>query len=216
MTRALFAACLILAPALLFAEEPKVDSETGFTQLFDGKTLNGWKGSTTGYEVINGAIVCKPKGGGFLYTDKEYGDFEFRFEFKLPPGANNGIGIRTPISANPAYAGMEIQVLDNTADRYKNLKPYQYHGSVYGVVAAKRGHLKPIGEWNQQTILCKGSHVTVILNGETIIDADVKAAAKDGAADGKSHPGLDREKGYICFCGHGSAVEFRNVRIQEK
>ena len=196
-----------------FAEETKV--EEGFVSLFNGKTLDGWQGSVNGYVVEDGAIVCKPKGGGNLYTAKEYGDFHFKFEFKLTPGANNGIGIRTPMNTNAAYSGMEIQVLDNTAEKYAKLKPWQYHGSIYGVVAAKRGFLKPVGEWNSQEIICQGKHVKVILNGETIVDADIEKASTPKTLDGKNHPGLKAESGYIAFCGHGSRVEFRNLRIKE-
>lgn len=216
MIRVLFITLFCFAVCAVGAEDQNSSAEGMLISVFDGETLNGWQGDTKGYEVKEGAIVCKPKEGGFLYTEKEYGDFELRFEFKLPPGANNGIGIRTPMATNPAYAGMEIQVLDNTAEKYKNLKAYQYHGSVYGVVPAERGHLKPVGEWNSQTIICKGSRVKVVLNDEVIVDADVKQAAKDGTPDGRDHPGLDRERGYICFCGHGSAVAFRNIRIKSE
>lgn len=187
----------------------------GFVTLFDGKTLTGWTGSLKGYVPENGVIVCKKDGGGFLYTEKEYGDFEFRFEFKLTPGANNGLGIRTPMGGDPAYVGMELQILDDTADVYKNLKPYQYHGSIYGVVPTKRGHLKPVGEWNSQTVIAKGKHIQVILNGVTIVDADIEKASTPKTIDGADHPGLKRDKGYIAFCGHGAHVEFRNIRVKE-
>lgn len=187
----------------------------GFVPLFDGETLEGWQGSVNGYAVEDGAIVCKPRGGGNLYTAKEYANFHLKFEFKLTEGANNGIGIRTPMKTDAAYSGMEIQVLDNTAQKYANLKPYQYHGSIYGVAAAKRGHLKPVGEWNSQEIICNGKQVTVILNGETIVDADIEKASTPKTIDGKNHPGLKRDKGYIAFCGHGSRVEFRKLMLKE-
>ena len=189
--------------------------EEGFTSIFDGKTLEGWQGSLDGYIVEGEAIVCKPKGGGNLYTKQEYGDFHLKFEFKLTPGANNGIGIRSPLNVNAAYAGMEIQVLDDTADQYAKLQPYQYHGSIYGVVPAKRGFLKPVGEWNSEEIICKGKQVTVILNGETIVDADIEKASTPKTIDGHDHPGLKRDSGFISFCGHGSHVEFRNLRVKE-
>ena len=202
---------LLLVSFTLSAAEP----ETGFTALFDGKTLTGWHGDTNGYAAEEGAIVCQQGKGGNLYTDKEYGDFELRFEFLLTPGANNGIGIRSPDKGDAAYAGMEIQVLDDTAKQYEKLQPYQYHGSIYGVAAAKRGHLKPVGEWNSETILCKGKQVTIILNGETIVDADIEKASTPKTIDGKDHPGLARESGFISFCGHGAHVGFRNLRIKE-
>ncbi|QDU26524.1 hypothetical protein ETAA8_16020 [Anatilimnocola aggregata] len=190
-------------------------ADEGFVSLFDGKSLTGWQGAVTGYVVEDGAIVCDPKKGGFLYTDKEYGDFVLKLEFQLTPGANNGIGIRTPMKGDPAYVGMELQVLDDTSDKYKNLQPYQYHGSIYGVVAVKRGHQKPVGEWNAQEITVKGKHVKIVLNGETIVDADIEKASTPKTLDGKNHPGLLNEKGYICFCGHGAKVAFRNIQLKE-
>jgi hypothetical protein len=191
------------------------DKDAGFTSIFDGKTLAGWQGAVDGYVVDDGAIQCLAKKGGFLYTDKEYGDFHLKFEFKLTPGANNGVGIRAPKGGDPAYAGMEIQVLDDTAPQYKNLKEYQYHGSIYGVAAAKRGHQKPVGEWNTQEIIAKGNQITIILNGETIVDADIAKASDPKTIDGNNHPGLKREKGFIVFCGHGHDVWFRNLKIKE-
>ena len=175
--------------------------------LFDGKTVKGWQGAVKGYVPQDGVLVCEH--GGQLFTEKEYADFIFRFEFKLPPNGNNGIGIRTPAQGNPAYGGMEIQVLD---ENYKGIQPYQAHGSIYGVVPAKRGHQKPIGQWNSEEICCKGSQVKITLNGVVIVDADLSKIEK--TLDGHAHPGLHNKKGYIGFLGHGSRVEFRNIRIK--
>lgn len=206
---------LAIAASGVFALATYAADDDGFVSLFDGKTLNGWKGAVDGYVVEEEAIVCDPKKGGFLYTDKEYGDFVLKLEFKLTPGANNGIGIRTPMGGDPAYVGMELQVLDDSSDKYKNLKEYQYHGSIYGVVPAKRGYQKPVGEWNTQEVTVKGKQVKVVLNGETIVDADIEKASTPKTIDGNKHPGLEREKGYICFCGHGAKVAFRNIKIKE-
>jgi len=193
-------------------EQEKAD---GFKLLFNGKDLRGWQGNTKGYVVKDGTIVVEPKlGGGNLYTAQEYGDFIMRFEFKLTPGANNGLGIRTPLNVNAAYQGMELQILDNTASKYKNLKPYQFHGSIYGVVPAKRGYLKPVGMWNFQEVIAKGKQITVKLNGTTIVDADIDKASTPKTMDGNDHPGLKRDKGYIAFCGHGDKLAFRNLRIK--
>jgi hypothetical protein len=190
-------------------------AEDGFVSLFDGKTLDGWQGDTKGYKVEDGAIVCR--GGRNLFTAKEYANFVLRLEFKVPPGGNNGVGIRAPLQGDAAYAGMEIQVLDDDAPKYKNLKPYQYCGSIYGVVAAKRGHLKPQGEWNQEEITANGTHITVKLNGTVIVDADIAkfADGTEPTADKNKHPGLKRTSGYIGFLGHGDPVAFRNIRIKE-
>jgi len=182
-----------------------------FRPLFNGRDLAGWVGDTKGYKVEEGRIICKP--GGSMYTAEQFSDFHFKFSFKLTPGANNGLGIRAPLQGDAAYVGMELQILDNTADRYKNLKPYQYHGSIYGVVPARRGFLKPVGQWNHQEVIARGPHIKVILNGTTIVDADINEASRDGTMDRRDHPGLKRRKGHIGFLGHGSVVEFRNIEL---
>lgn len=193
-------------------------AETGFVPLFDGKTLNGWVlvgGSGRGYIVEDGVIVCPQDGGGNLYTEKEYSDFILRLDWRLWEGGNNGIGIRAPLAGDAAYAGMEIQVLDDEADVYQKmgLKPAQYTGSVYDVFAARRGFVRRNGQWNEYEIRAKGRRIKVTLNGETITDVNLDDA-KDPAVL-KKHPGLARTGGHIGFLGHGTRVEFRNIRIEE-
>lgn len=188
--------------------------EEGYVSLFNGKDLTGWMGDTEGYAVQDdGTLLCKP--GGNLFTEKEYADFSFKFEFKLTPGANNGVGLRVPKGGHASYDGMEIQILDDRHEKYKEIHPYQAHGSIYGVVPAKRDHLKPVGEWNSEEIIADGRDVKVILNGVTIVDANLDEASKNGTIDGRDHPGLANKKGHIGFLGHGSVLEFRNIRIKE-
>ncbi len=203
-------------PGNLTSALSEEEKQQGFDMLFDGTNLDKWIGNKTGYLVENGTMVVNPAGGsgGNLYTANEYGDFEYRFEFQLTPGANNGLGIRTPTEGDAAYVGMELQILDNEADIYKNLQAYQYHGSVYGVIPARRGFLKPTGEWNEEVVIAKGSKIKVILNGQVIMDGDIKEASKNGTADHKEHPGLHNPKGHIGFLGHGSVVRFRNIRVK--
>jgi len=86
---------------------------------------------------------------------------------------------------------------------------------VYGIIPAKRGYLKPVGEWNQQEVIVQGSSIKVILNGTPIVDGDFIEASKNGTMDGKDHPGLQRTKGHIGFLGHGDVVRFRNIRIKD-
>jgi hypothetical protein len=213
----LLIAVLLVAPLLALAA-PTV--EEGFMPLFDGKTLDGWQGGKENYVVKEESIVSQPMGNRNLCTVKEYGDFHLKFEFKLTPGANNGIGIRVPAEEegkrlDPAFQGIELQIIDDSSEKYAAIKEWQRHGSVYGVVAAKTGFLKPPGEWNSEEIIARGKHITVILNGEKIVDADTEKASENGTLDGKAHPGLKRDKGHICFCGHGAEVWFRNLRIKE-
>jgi len=193
------------------------EEKDGFKLLFNGENLDGWVGNKVDYRVENAEIVISGGNGshGNLFTENEYKDFVFRFQFLLTPGANNGLGIRSPLKGDAAYEGMELQILDNKADVYKNLKPYQYHGSVYGIIPAKRGFLKPLGEWNTEEVIVNGSHVKVILNGHVILDGDLKEATKNGTLDHNNHPGVKNEKGHIGFLGHGSEVHFRNIRVKE-
>ena len=185
----------------------------GFAPIFDGKTLDGWAGAASNYEVVDGAIRCKPGTGGVAYYDKEYANFAARVMIKIPAGGNNGLAIRYPGTGDTAYQGMcELQVLDNDAPQYAQLDPRQYHGSVYGLVAAKRGYLRPTGQWNFQEVTVAGSNIRVELNGTVILDADVKAV-RDSMAN-SPHPGKDRTKGFFGFAGHGDPVEFKDVMIR--
>jgi hypothetical protein len=190
------------------------EAKDGFVSLFDGKTLNGWQGDVKHYEVKDGVMTCK---GGLLFTAKQYANFILRFEFKLQPAGNNGVGIRCPLKGAPHLDGMEIQILDDGHEKYKGwLQPYQTHGSVYGVVAAKRGFLKPVGQWNQEEIMADGPHIKITLNGHVIVDADLSKIEK--TPDHLAHPGIKAKKGYIAWLGHGEPpdpVGFRNVRIKE-
>jgi hypothetical protein len=221
-----FGALLSLTSPALTAQQPAASASTpapkaeaGFTPLFDGKTLDGWQVVNPrgeGYGVKDGVIFCAKGGGGKLLTDKEYGDFVLRFEFKMPAeGSNNGLGIRTPRDGDAAYQGIELQILDEKAalaGKWGKLREEQYHGSVYDVVAAKKGAMKPAGEWNQQEVTAKGRQITVKLNGQVITDVNLDTV-KDPAVLAK-HPGLARTSGYIGFLGHNDYIEFRNIRIK--
>jgi 3-keto-disaccharide hydrolase len=209
--------CLMMFATEVVAQnnKPKTD-EKGFVALFDGKSLTGWKlvrGRGPGYVVKDGSLVCPADGGGNLFTDKEYSNFVFRFEFKTEPGGNNGVGIRAPLEGDAAYQGMEIQILDDGHERYKGkIKPEQHHGSVYDVIPARAGYLKPAGEWNKEEIMANGSRIRVTLNGVIILDADLKNVRDEAVL--KKHPGLKNKSGHIGFLGHGSLIEFRNIRIK--
>jgi hypothetical protein len=185
----------------------------GFKPIFDGKSFDGWEGPTSQYEVADGAIRCQPDRGGTIYHKDELGDFAARVEFLLPPGGNNGLAIRYPGKGDTAYVGMtELQVLDDTAAKYAKLDKRQYHGSAYGMVAAHRGYLRPVGQWNFQEVTVQGSKIKVELNGTVILDADLSGVT-DYMGD-HPHPGKDRASGYFGFAGHGDPVSFRNVAIR--
>ena len=212
---------VVLFPAVVCsaAKGSEAQPEEGFVPLISGDSLEGWQGALDGYELKDGVLASKEESGGFLCTKQEYADFIFRFEFRLSPGGNNGIAIRAPLDGlgSTSRTGMEIQVLDDTAEKYKTLNPWQYHGSVYGLVPAKRGHLRPLGEWNSEEILCQGRHIRVTLNDTVIVDANLAELDQlgDKGIDGYDHPGRYRTSGHLGFMGHRSRVEFRNLRLKE-
>ena len=206
------------------------EAKEGFEVLFDGENLDQWTGNKINYVPMNGVInVSAHYGGdGNLYTKKEYSDFIFRFEFCfMKEGVNNGVGIRTPMGVDAAYEGMEIQILDHDAPIYKNLREYQVHGSVYGIIPAKRIKSPKLGTWNTEEIWVKGDRIKVTVNGEVILDGNIRKAckghnvSKDGSktnpytVDKKNHPGLFNKSGHIGFLGHGEGLKLRNVRIKD-
>lgn len=185
-----------------------------FVNLFNGHDFTNWGGSgktmQNGYEVKDGTITSTQK-CRFLQTDKEYSSYVLEFEFKLTPGANNGLGIHYPGQGDAAYTGMEIQILDNSHPKYAKLKDYQYHGGLYTLVAPKKGFQKPVGEWNKQIVTVDGPKIKVELNGTVIMEADLDEINKSNP----KHEGAKRREGHIAFCGHGDIVSFKSIRIKE-
>ena len=202
-----------------------LEATVDWQSLFSGTDLSGWTGDLGGYAAEDGVLVCR-KGGKNLVSEKEFGDFAFQFEFKLEESGNNGVGIRVPDGGHPATAGMEIQILDHNGARYNGeadmgggkkrkmswLKPWQYHGSIYGIVPARTGYLKPPGEWNSETIIAIEDHIMVILNGAVIVDAFLDETTP---VDGNAHPGMHNRKGHLMLAGHSDRVEFRDLRVAD-
>ena len=197
------------------ANQLLAEGEAGFTRLDNGKDLSNWQGAVENYEVVDGNIVCKQGKGGDLLSKEEYGDMVLRFEFKLPPAGNNGIALRTPLGGHSAKDGLEIQVIDTDgyeAKTGKALQPYQVHGSLYHLVGAKRGYLRPVGEWNSEEIEVRGNRIKVTLNGTKILDANLDELDYSGV---KTKPaGVTRKTGFIGFAGHSDPVAFRNFRVK--
>lgn len=187
----------------------------GFEPVFNGRDFSGWSGALDNYEIVEGAIVCRPKKGGTIFTQSEYGDFVVRLEFKLPHGGNNGLALRYPGTGDPAYTGMaECQVLAEDYEQVTGdkLDPRQLHGSAYGMLAATQGYQRAIGEWNFEEVTVTGSTIKVELNGTVILDGDL-AQVTTFLAD-KAHPGKDRTTGAFGFAGHNDPVAFRAIRIK--
>ena len=213
---------MLVSPGIAGAEQASdAESEAGFVPLFADDSLEGWHGNTTAWILEDGLLSYtapdRPSGSKALLDLKlmspaEYSDFVLRFEFKLEKSANNGVAIRAPLEGDPAFVGMEIQVIDTP--NWKNLKPFQVHGSIYGVVAAKTGHLNEPGQWNREEIFCQGRHIRVTLNGAVIVDTNLDEIG-DKTLDQTEHPGVRRSSGHIGFLGHTGKAEYRNIRIKD-
>jgi len=192
-------------------KEPR--GEPGFESIFDGSSFAGWAGALDGWEVVDGALQCKSGHGGTIYWNRELADFEATLEIRIPPGGNNGLAVRYPGEGDTAYVGMcELQVLDDDHPRYASLDPRQYHGSVYGQVAAERGYLRPAGEWNHQRVTVRGSTITVELNGTRILAADVSQVT-EFLHDPAQFTGRGRASGYFGLAGHNDPVRFRALAV---
>jgi hypothetical protein len=182
----------------------------GLVSMFNGEDLTGWQGRKDQYDISDSAIHSR--GNAHIWTEKRYSDFIWRMEFRVAPGANNGLAIRYPGQRDPAYSGMcELQVLDDTAPKYANLDARQYHGSIYGMVAPLRGYLRPVNEWNYQEVRVVGSVITVELNGNIIVDADQAALTEAW----RRPPNKVPPSGYLGLCGHGRGASFRNLMIND-
>lgn len=198
---------LILSTATIQADDWK--------PLFNGKDLTGWQnvgGKPDSWKAEDGILFCTGTGGGgWLSTDKEYANYELELEFKVPPGGNSGVFLRSPHEGDPAYTGMEIQVLDDEAEIYAKLQPYQYCGGLYGLQAPAKRVSKKAGEWQKYHIVADGRHIKTTLNGTLLYDANLD----DYKAAEASHPGIKRTGGYIGLQNHGSRLDYRNIRIKE-
>ncbi len=185
--------------------------------LFNGKNLDGWQGmqgEATNWGVKEGLLTCTGgKGAQWLATKEEYSDFDLTLEFKLPKNGNSGVFIRAPKEGAPWVAGMEIQLLDDYGDKWKNLKPDQFTGAIYAALAPSERVTKKAGEWQTMRILCVKRSCKVWINGKQIVDADLDKLAE---THGKKVPGLKRNSGFIGVQNHGDPVSFRNIRILKK
>lgn len=247
------AALLALGGCCAWQEKPGYPEviDEGFVSLFNGRDLTGWSGARSMYGVDEkepGVLQCFPERKlaagerGDLYTDRSYTNFVLRFEFMMPKNGNNGLGVRMEPGKDAAYYGMcELQLLDDGGSEYYDaekkadkLKPYQYTGSVYGIVPSLRdntgkqiwgkdanfsgggSYVRKPGMWNFAEVKVIGSEIEVYLNGYLITKGDVSKFKGDGdTPDKKPHPGLHNVGGPIGWLGHGHNVKWKNIRIKE-
>jgi hypothetical protein len=198
---------------LVFCVAQAGAAEKGFTPLFNGKNLEGWQGMggpTTNWAVKDGVLSCTgKKGSQWIATKEEYADFDLRLEFKIPKNGNSGVFIRAPKDGAPWVAGMEIQVLDDFGDKWKNLKPTQFTGSIYAVQPPSKRATKKAGQWQTMRIRCEGAKCDVWINGEHVVKSNLAELAKTN-----NQPGLKRKTGFIGLQNHSSPVHYRNLRVK--
>ena len=184
-----------------------------FVALFDGASLAGWTsiGATPGaWSVVDGHLTART-GKHWLSTNRAYSDFDLRLDYRLERGGNSGVMLRAPHRGDPSYQGIEIQILDDEARRYQGLRPEQFTGSVYGVIAARRGFARPVGTWNRLGVRLVGVTIQVDLNGTRVVDARLDGHSPEV---NQRHPGLTRTRGFIGLQAHDAPVWFRNVAIK--
>ena len=200
-------------------------SSQGFVPLFPGDSLKGWKVSDwsnvatpqkvegTTWRIKNGVLYGLNK-RTWIRSEKKYGDFILKLETKLTKGSNGGIGLRFPPEGDPAYTAMEIQVVDDRIYYGGSARPEQCTGSIYDEIAPRKVATNPVGRWNSWHITAIGSKVTIVLNGEKIIDADL---SKETKARQQTGPPLSKRplKGHIGFQNLNGNITLRNIMIKE-
>jgi serine/threonine protein kinase len=190
--------------------------QPAWTPLCDGTTLAGWKGDTTGYQIVS-AVLTSTATGGDLISDNEYGSFHLKFDLRLAPGGNNGIGVwcaeNKGVFKHLSYTGFEIQLLDDNAPPHANLERWQQHASIYGMQGPERKTTVSAGIWASHEIIVQNDRITVIIDGTTVQNSDL---ARLKVQDNFRPPlDLSKRRGHLVLCGRQGPVEFRNLRIKE-
>lgn len=212
-----FAACFVVLGVLITVcadAQSLSDQERkeGFQSIFNGKDLTGWVVMNSGsWHVENNSLVSVVgPGRGWLRSANAYEAFILRLEYKVSQGVNSGVFIRATEEGNPAYTGMEIQILDD----HGRPATATGSGSVYAAVAPRVNAAKPAGEWNEMEIACIGRMLRVRLNGQLLYvvnldDPEINAKLPEGQKLKDRVP-----KGFIGLQNYGNHLEFRNIRIK--
>ena len=216
-------ALLLLSVSALFVCLPSLwaddkDVPEGFEKLFNGKDLKGWQVNEGGHldkwGAADGLLFTRGSGGGWLMTEKEYGDFELRLEFKVPKAGNSGVALHAPErrcrTSTPAWKSRSsttpgISTRRTTRDSSRRSAPARSTAW-----CRRRRTRKPAGEWNTFRIVAKGRQITVELNGTKVVDANLD----DHKDKAKEHSGMLRDKGHVGLQSHDGRVEFRNIYVK--
>ncbi len=192
---------------------------TGFTALFNNKDLTGWEvydGKPESWQFKDGQISCVAPGGGWLQSLEQYCDFELRFEYRLSSGGNSGVCLRFPGQGNPSLEGLEIQLLDDRADKYKSIQAQQATGSLYFITAPQvRDAARAAGEWNQCLFRCVGDQLQVTINDQRVNEIDLGQLSSKTDAKPPRPARVRSPMGSVALQSHSTRVDFRNVHISD-
>lgn len=206
------------SPASLTAAE----QAEGWKLLFDGTSLAGWKGYKTatvptGWTVAGG-VLTRSGAGGDLMTAEQYGNFEMRFEWKVPEKGNSGIIYRIAETEQyPWQTGPEYQVLHNQGHA-DGKNPITSAGSNYAVNPPVKDVTKPVGEWNEGRLLVRGNLVEHWLNGVKVVEYEIGSADWETRVKASKFAKVANygrmTRGFIALQDHGDAVSYRNLKIR--
>ena len=223
------AALVTSAPLLAQGPSAKKSSDGQWIQLFDGKSLAGWRGNkakdatATRWKVENGALTVPQTGAGDtkgrndLITDASYDQFHLRWEWKIAPGGNSGVKYFV-LEDQPAAIGHEYQLIDDERHADAKIGPHRQTAALYDVMQAHDRPIKTAGEWNTSEVIVRGKHVTHILNGKTVLEYDLESPALKEAIGKSKFKDIARfgtpQSGHILVQDHGDAVWYRKIEIQ--
>ncbi len=210
----------------------EIHEGSDWTSLFDGVSLGGWRGYlgadiTAAWSVVDGELVLR--GGSEpdhyinVISERQFKDFDLRFEWKIEPGSNSGVMYHVKEGPRMPYlTGPEYQILDNEGFRGSKGQPVtreEYTGSHYAIEAPRADVMKPIGEWNSSRILVVGNHVQYFLNGALTAEFEMHSlkwnAQVAAAKFAKWKDFGTTDSGHIALQDHGHGAWFRNIRIKE-
>lgn len=185
-------------------------TELGYRSLFNGRDLTGWEPANPAmaacWSVAGETIECSGEPGSWLRSTESYADFNLRLEYRLADGGNSGVFIRVPKDGkhHGPWSGLEVQVLDDHAEKHRTLKPYQYSASLYDIVGADPKTSRIPGEWNRLEIDAFKTAYEIIHNGVVVVKTNVE-----------KHPALAERliEGFLGLQNHRTKVAFRHLRI---